>query len=65
MTSSPFGHVSSASSKTPSTTLARLVEHELNQKLEAEVKRTFDTYALDMVSRAQRRRGPGGRRPWG
>ena len=33
--------------------LARLVEHELTEKLEAEVKLTFDTYALDMVSRSQ------------
>ena len=33
--------------------LARLVEAELTEKLEAEVKLTFDTYALDMVSRAQ------------
>ena len=33
--------------------LARLVEHELTAKLETAVKLTFDTYALDMVSRAQ------------
>ena len=33
--------------------LARLVEYELTVKLEADVKLTFDTYALDMVSRAQ------------
>ena len=33
--------------------LARLLEHELTVKLEAEVKLGFDTYALDMVSRAQ------------
>ena len=33
--------------------LARLVEAELTEKLEAEVKLQFDTYALDMVSRAQ------------
>ena len=33
--------------------LARLVEHELTVKLETPVKLTFDTYALDMVSRAQ------------
>ena len=33
--------------------LARLVEAELTEKLEAEVKLEFDTYALDMVSRSQ------------
>ena len=33
--------------------LARLVEYELTEKLAAPVKLTFDTYALDMVSRAQ------------
>ena len=32
--------------------LARLVEHELTEKLETEVRLRFDTYALDMVSRA-------------
>ena len=32
--------------------LARLVEHELTAKLETEVKLKFDSYALDMVSRA-------------
>ena len=33
--------------------LARLVEHELTAKLETPVSLKFDTYALDMVSRAQ------------
>ena len=33
--------------------LARLVEYELTEKLAEPVKLTFDTYALDMVSRAQ------------
>ena len=33
--------------------LARLLEHELTAKLETEVRLKFDTYALDMVSRAQ------------
>ena len=32
--------------------LARLLEHELTAKLETEVKLRFDSYALDMVSRA-------------
>ena len=32
--------------------LARMVEHELTAKLETPVKLKFDTYALDMVSRA-------------
>ena len=32
--------------------LARLVEHELTAKLETPVELKFDTYALDMVSRA-------------
>ena len=32
--------------------LARLIEHELTAKLETEVKLKFDSYALDMVSRA-------------
>ena len=32
--------------------LARLVEHELTAKLETPVKLKFDSYALDMVSRA-------------
>ena len=32
--------------------LARLVEHELSAKLETNVRLKFDTYALDMVSRA-------------
>ena len=32
--------------------LARLVEHELTLKLETPVKLKFDSYALDMVSRA-------------
>ena len=32
--------------------LARLVEHELSAKLETPVKLRFDSYALDMVSRA-------------
>ena len=32
--------------------LARLVEDELSRKLEADVGLTFDSYALDMVSRA-------------
>ena len=32
--------------------LARLVEHELTLKLEAPVELKFDSYALDMVSRA-------------
>ena len=33
--------------------LARLVEHELTEKLAEPVKLKFDTYALDMVSRSQ------------
>lgn len=33
--------------------LARLVEHELSAKLETPVSLRFDTYAMDMVSRAQ------------
>ena len=33
--------------------LARLLEHELTVKLETEVRFRFDTYAMDMVSRAQ------------
>ena len=32
--------------------LARLLEHELTAKLETPVELKFDTYALDMVSRA-------------
>ena len=32
--------------------LARLVEHELTVKLETPVELKFDSYALDMVSRA-------------
>ena len=32
--------------------MARLLEHELTAKLETPVKLTFDSYALDMVSRA-------------
>ena len=32
--------------------LARLLEHELTMKLETDVKLKFDSYALDMVSRA-------------
>ena len=32
--------------------MARLVEHELTAKLETKVELKFDTYALDMVSRA-------------
>ena len=32
--------------------LAKLLEHELTTKLETEVRLKFDTYALDMVSRA-------------
>ena len=32
--------------------MARLLEHELTLKLDTEVKLRFDTYALDMVSRA-------------
>ena len=32
--------------------LARLVEHELTAKLETPVSLKFDSYALDMVSRA-------------
>ena len=32
--------------------LARMVEHELSAKLEAPVRLKFDSYALDMVSRA-------------
>ena len=32
--------------------LARMVEHELTRKLETPVKLRFDSYALDMVSRA-------------
>ncbi len=33
--------------------LARCVEHELTAKLETDVRLRFDSYALDMVSRAQ------------
>ena len=33
--------------------LAKILEHEFTVNLEAEVKLKFDTYALDMVSRAQ------------
>ena len=33
--------------------MAKILDHELTQKLEAEVSLKFDTYALDMVSRAQ------------
>ena len=33
--------------------LAKLLEHELRMRLEADVRLEFDTYALDMVSRAQ------------
>ena len=33
--------------------LARLVEHELTEKLAEPVQLQFDTYAMDMVSRAQ------------
>lgn len=33
--------------------LAKILEHELTEKLETEVKLKFDTYALDMVSRSQ------------
>ena len=33
--------------------LARVVEHELTRKLETDVRLRFDTYAMDMVSRAQ------------
>ena len=33
--------------------MAKMLEHELTMKLEAEVSLKFDTYALDMVSRAQ------------
>ena len=33
--------------------LAKVLEHELTMKLETDVKLKFDTYALDMVSRAQ------------
>ena len=33
--------------------LARILEHELSMKLEAEVKLRFDAYPLDMVSRSQ------------
>ena len=33
--------------------LARSLEHELSRKLETDVKITFDTYGMDMVSRAQ------------
>ena len=33
--------------------LAKIIEHELTEKLEADVKLVFDNYALDMVSRAQ------------
>ena len=32
--------------------LARLVEHELTAKLETPVELKFDSYAMDMVSRA-------------
>ena len=32
--------------------MARLVEHELTAKLETPIELKFDTYALDMVSRA-------------
>ena len=33
--------------------LARILEHELTEKLEASVKLWFDNYAMDMVSRSQ------------
>ena len=33
--------------------LAKIIEHELTEKLEADVKLVFDNYALDMVSRSQ------------
>ena len=33
--------------------LARILEHELTMKLETPVKLKFDTYSMDMVSRAQ------------
>ena len=33
--------------------LARILEHELTVKLEADVRLKFDTYAMGMVSRAQ------------
>ena len=33
--------------------LARLLEAELSRKLEAEIRLKFDTYPLDVVSRAQ------------
>ena len=33
--------------------LAKILEHELAEKLETEVKLKFDTYAMDMVSRSQ------------
>ena len=33
--------------------MARILEHELTMKLEAEVKLKFDAYPLDMVSRSQ------------
>ena len=33
--------------------LAKILGHELTMKLETEVKLKFDSYPLDMVSRAQ------------
>ena len=33
--------------------LARILEDELSRKLEADVRLKFDSYPLDMVSRAQ------------
>ena len=37
----------------PSAPLAKLIEHELSEKLEARVRFRFDGYPRDMVSRAQ------------
>ena len=33
--------------------LARILEHELTTKMETPIRLKFDTYAMDMVSRAQ------------
>ena len=33
--------------------LAKILEHELTEKLEVSVRLKFDTYAMDMISRSQ------------
>ena len=33
--------------------LAKMLEHELSEKLETDIKLEFDSYAMDMVSRSQ------------